>query len=197
MFKAFAVRTHEEMKDVLMNPFAIGPDIHYYMIRGGQNKTNITIWETGKVGAEFIKTYGHYHIGDTEETYCIANGEGIVLLQKRKKDEYKKPIDDEIDIFIAIEVKTGDKINIPSNVGHLIVNTGNKWLVTIDNSPLRKSDTNAGLPIHADYSPVKKMHGFAYYIIEENGKLKYIKNDNYKTIPQVKRVTPEEWNRYI
>ena len=40
------------MKDVLMNPEANGPDIHYYMIRGGSEKKNITVWETGTVGGE-------------------------------------------------------------------------------------------------------------------------------------------------
>src|SRR3989338_5955071 len=81
-FEPYAARTHEKMKDVLMDPKATGPAIHYHMIRGGSNKRNITIWETGLVGREYIKTYGHYHLGNLDETYWIVAGEGIALLQK-------------------------------------------------------------------------------------------------------------------
>src|SRR3989344_4144912 len=81
-FEPFASRTHEMMKDVLMHPEAEGPAIHYYMIRGGKDKQNVTVWETGTVGGEYIKTYGHYHVGELDETYQIVQGEGIALLQK-------------------------------------------------------------------------------------------------------------------
>src|SRR3989344_9082484 len=97
MLKPFAVRTHEDMKPVLMNPEASGPEIHYYMIRGGSAKQNITIWETGTVGGEYIKTLGHYHVGELSETYWIIHGEGVVLLQKRKAGTDGLPINDEIE----------------------------------------------------------------------------------------------------
>ena len=69
MLKPFADRSHEKMKEVLMHPEAQGPEIHYYMIRGGKDKKNITVWEVGTVGGEYIKTYGHYHVGTLDETY--------------------------------------------------------------------------------------------------------------------------------
>ena len=59
--KPFADRKHEKMKEVLMDPSAQGPEVHYYMIRGGSDKRNITVWESGTVAGEYIKTYGHYH----------------------------------------------------------------------------------------------------------------------------------------
>ena len=71
MIKPYAARTHAKMKEVLMKPKASGPIIHYYMIRGGKNKKNITVWETGTVDGEYIKTYGHYHVGKLDETYWI------------------------------------------------------------------------------------------------------------------------------
>ena len=188
----FTVRSHEEMKDVLKNPNVDGPENHYYMIRGGKDKTNITVWESGNIGGEFIKTYGHYHVGNIEETYKIVGGEGIVLLQQRKIDQ-GKAIDNEIEIFVLIKVKAGDIINIPSGIGHLVVNTGKTWLVTVDNSPIRISD-NTKFPNHADYEPVKKMHGFAYYVIDDGGKPKLIKNNNYKNIPDAQWLTLKQWN---
>ena len=69
------------MKEVLMSPGAAGPAIHYYMIRGGSKKRNITVWESGQVDGEYIKTYGHYHVGDLDETYWIIQGDGIILQQ--------------------------------------------------------------------------------------------------------------------
>lgn len=187
MLKPFATRTHEDMRPVLMNPGASGPEIHYYMIRGGTGKKNITVWETGTVGGEYIKTYGHYHVGQLSETYWIIQGEGIVLLQTRKKDSQGKPIDSEIETFKAIHVKAGDSVFIPQETGHLTVNIGKTWLVTVDDSPVNFAEVDpVSLPGHADYEPVKKLQGFAYYVIEENGKPKLVKNPRYKSVPQAK-----------
>ncbi len=194
MLKSFADRSHEKMKEVLMHPEAEGPEIHYYMIRGGVDKTNITVWETGTVGGEYIKTYGHYHVGHLDETYHIVSGEGIVLLQTRKNDSSDNPIDDEIESFYAINVKAGDSVFIPSGTGHLVVNTGKVWLVTVDDSPVNFEEIDpVSLPGHADYEPVKKLKGFAYYAVEENGQPTLVKNPNYKIIPEAKWFTPEEY----
>lgn len=194
MLKPFAQRTHEAMKDVLMKPDEIGPETHYYMIRGGKEKTNITVWETGKVGGEYIKTYGHYHIGELDETYTVVEGEGVVLLQNRKLDFENKPIDDEIESFIAVKVKAGDSVYIPSGTGHLVANIGKKWLVTVDDSPVNFAEVDpVSLPGHADYEAVKKMHGFAYYLIEEAGAPKLVKNESYKVVPEPVWLTAEEY----
>ncbi len=198
MLKPFADRPKEKMQEVLLNPEGEGPDIHYYMIRGGTDKTNITVWETGTVGGEYIKTYGHYHIGKLDETYTILQGEGIVLLQKRKQDQNNNPIDDEIETFYAISVKKGDRIFIPSGMGHLVVNIGKEWLVTSDDSPVNFEEVDpVSLPGHADYEAVKKMKGFAYYVIEENGKVAFVKNPNYKTSPEPQLLTPQEYSELL
>lgn len=194
MLKPFADRPHEKMKEVLLHPEAEGPEVHYYMIRGGVDKTNITVWETGTIGGEYIKTYGHYHIGELDETYTVLQGEGIVLLQKRGQDASGNPVDDEIEKFIAITVKKGDSVFIPSDIGHLVVNTGKTWLVTSDDSPVNFEEVDpVSLPGHADYQAVQKMKGFAYYVIEENGKPALVKNPNYKVIPEAQWLTPEEY----
>lgn len=194
MLKPFAERLHEKMKEVLMNPNATGPEVYYYMIRGGDKKTNITVWETGTVGGEYIKTYGHYHVGDLDETYWIISGEGVVLLQTRKSGK-AGPIDDEIEEFVAIKVKEGDSVFIPSGTGHLVVNRGKIWLVTRDDSPVNFEEVDpVSLPGHADYKAVQKMHGFAYYVVEENGEPKLVKNENYKIVPEPKWLTPKEYS---
>ena len=190
-FEPLAVRTHEKMKEVLMNPDASGPAVHYYMIRGGKNKRNITVWESGTVGGEYIKTYGHYHVGDLDETYVILEGEGIALLQKLVVEDGVPQID-RVEEFRAIKVsakggsasggKAVNSVYMPPGYGHLVVNTGKTWLVTSDDSPVFGADDSASMPGHADYEPVKKMRGFAYYVIEKDGAPALVRNTLYKEI---------------
>lgn len=194
MLKPYAERSHEKMQEVLMKPDANGPEIHYYMVRGGDEKTNITIWETGTVGEEYIKTYGHYHVGKLDETYFVLSGEGVVVLQKRKEDENGNPIDEKIEKVFAIKVKAGDEVFIPSGIGHLVCNTGQVWLVTRDDSPVNFEEKDpVSLPGHADYEAVKKMRGFCYYIVEEEGEIKALKNINYKEVPELEWLSAAEW----
>lgn len=180
-FVPYAARTHEKMQEVLMNPEAAGPAIHYYMIRGGKNKKNITVWESGTVGGEYIKTYGHYHVGALDETYWIVQGEGIALLQKRAVVDGVERADI-IEEFRAIPVKAGDSVYMPPGYGHLVVNTGCEWLVTTDDSPVEGAGDSASMPGHADYEPVKQMRGFAYYVIEHDGKPTLLQNPQYAEV---------------
>lgn len=168
-----------------MKPESTGPEIHYYMIRGGTKKTNITIWEPGLVGGEYMKSYGHYHVGKLDETYTVLQGRGIIVMQTRKTDRQGKPIDDEIEFFRALCVKTGDKVFIPSGAGHLAINTGNTWFVTSDDSPVNFDDKDpVSLPGHADYGPFKRLHGAAYYVVERGGAPSLVKNPLYKKFPK-------------
>lgn len=141
---------------------------------------DLTIMAPIMVGQEFNKTIGHYHDlipGTTiahPELYEILNGQGIILMQKMDA-EYKELI-----AVICLEVKKGDKIVYPPNYGHILVNTGNEPLVTAnwlstDYKPL--------------YEPVKEKQGMAYYVVEgENGEPKFVKNENYKNHPQIRKV---------
>jgi glucose-6-phosphate isomerase len=180
-FVPYAARTHEKMLEVLMQPDAPGPEIHYYMIRGGRNKKNITVWETGTVGGEYMKTYGHYHVGQLDETYWIVQGEGIALLQKRAIVDGTERAD-VIEEFIVKPVKAGDSVYMPPGYGHLVVNTGTEWLVTADTSPVEGAGDSASMPGHADYEPVKQMQGFAYYVVEHDGKPSLVRNPRYKEV---------------
>lgn len=180
-FEPYAARTHEKMQEVLMNPEAKGPAIHYYMIRGGSKKRNITVWEAGTVDSEYIKTYGHYHVGDLDETYWIIQGDGIILQQKMIV-ENGVPQPDKIEEFKAIPVKAGDSVYMPSGYGHLAVNIGKEWFVTADDSPVEGAEDSASMPGHADYEQVKKMRGFAYYVVERDGKPALVRNKLYKEV---------------
>ena len=178
--KHMATRTDEAMKPVLMHPDAVGPAVHYYMIRGGVDQKNITVWEPGTVGGEYIKTFGHYHKGKLSETYWVVYGEGVILSQKLVEKD-GEPVADEVAEFKATRVKPGDAQHMPAGPAHLAVNVGTTYFVTADDSPVNFADREpAGWPGHADYHLVEQMHGFAYYVIERDGKPALVKNPYYK-----------------
>lgn len=182
----YATRSQKEMEDVLMEPKAKGPAVHYYMIRGGAEKRNITVWEPGTVGEEYIKAYGHYHVDGIPETYWITQGEGILMLQKRMVRDGKH-IDNELESCQAIFVQAGDEIHIPGDEGHAMINTGTTWLATVDDSPLAGTTAaEMSKPAHADYASIKKMKGFGYYVVKgKDGKPAFVKNTNYQIVPPI------------
>lgn len=181
--KHYAARTHEKMSEVLMDLTGPGPSVHYYMIRGGVDQKNITVWEPGTIGGEYIKTYGHYHVGKLDETYWILYGEGVALLQKLAVNEKGEMIPEVVEEFKAIKVKQGDSIYMPPGFGHLVVNTGTTYFVTADNSPVDFEERDpVSLPGHADYQIVKQMKGFAYYVVDNNGQPALVRNKLYKEI---------------
>ncbi|MEK7565728.1 MAG: glucose-6-phosphate isomerase family protein [Patescibacteria group bacterium] len=151
-----SIRKLTDLKEVLMDPAATGPEDVYYMLRGNPN---ITVLMPGKIGQEYTKTFGHYHKDDSPEKYEILLGEGIFMLQSRQNETQ------------TISFKKGDIIEIPAGFGHCLINTGSSSVVTIDNA-------NAQIN---DYEPIRQKHGMAVYIIEENGQPKLVKNPAYVT----------------
>lgn len=181
--KHYASRDHKRMQEVLMDPNGQGPEIHYYMIRGGVDQKNTTVWEPGTISGEYIKTYGHYHVGDLSETYWIVYGQGVALMQKLAEDENGNMIADQVEEFKAIPVTAGSEIFMPAKYGHLLVNTGLTYLVCIDDSPVDFEDRDpSSFPGHANYELVKQMRGFAYYVVEHEGKPALKRNPLYKSI---------------
>jgi oxalate decarboxylase/phosphoglucose isomerase-like protein (cupin superfamily) len=72
---------------------------------------------------------------------------------------------------------------MPAGYGHLLVNIGTTYFVTADNSPVDFEERDpASLPGHADYELVKQMRGFAYYVIEHEGKPALKRNTSYREI---------------
>ena len=154
----------------------------------------MTVWEPGKVGQEYIKTYGHYHVGDISETYRVLSGEGIAVVQKRVVSADGTPIDDEIESIYAVHVKSGDTLYMPSEWGHLVANIGDGFLVTIDDSPVSFDKVDpVSMPGHADYEAVKRMQGFCYYVVERDGKPALVKNSKYKKVPDIEIIEAKDY----
>ncbi len=164
------------MSEVLFDPSAEGPENAYYMMRGNPN---ITIWESGKYGSEFVKTYGHYHLHGESEIYKVLFGEGVSIVQHRTKDG-------SIDEVTLRKVKSGDTVEVPpGDWGHAFANTGETYLITSDDAP------NDATHAQNEYLPIKEKRGMAYYILEKDGQVIIEKNPNYQDLPEAKWVEGE------
>jgi len=165
------VKTVGELKPVLKDS-NLPPDNlpAYYML--GKPGENITILLPQMLGEEFSKTYGHYHLHQTEEIYTVVYGEGLILLQK------VNPAGKVVEIRLATAFK-GETVKIPGDCGHALINIGASPLITVDNY-------NPQLEEH-DYDTVTAKHGLGYYIIkdEESG-WKAEANPHYQNLPPLK-----------
>lgn len=176
----------ESMKPILMEENSTGPNVAYWLFSDVCEKwENFTIIKSGKYNQEFIKTHGHYHNSKEVETYHLIDGNGLLLLQKQH-DDRGVFIPEQIDEVIILSVKPGEDIKITQQYGHAWINIGETPLLSYDN--WKSGHTPA------DYTPIERLHGMAYYIIEENKKPKAIPNPNYKNLPEPIWITVKEFN---
>ena len=153
------IRKLKDMREVLMDREADGPEDVYVMIRG---EPNITVLVPGKMGREFTKTHGHYHKDNRSETYKVLFGEGKMLIQNRSASDIQ-----------LLEMRVGETVVVPEGYAHAMINTGEGPLVTIDDCP-SGAETNVN-----DYEPIKEKRGFALYVVEEDGEIRTISNLKY------------------
>jgi glucose-6-phosphate isomerase len=185
-----AVRTGKQMKPVLLAANAVADkEILYYMYRDiclpeqrelftkYRVRYDITILKPGKIGDEFIKTFGHYHPKKPGtsvtygELYQVLYGTAGFLLQENGK----KP--QEIIDVIFIEADPGAVITIPPGYGHITVNIGSEPLVV----------ANLVCPdFKSDYVTYVKFGGGAVYISSTVEGIEFINNNNYLSIPQLR-----------
>jgi len=163
-----SVRKSEEMQEVAADPTVPIPEELYYMIRCPG--MNVTVIPEYRLGQEYPKTYGHLHEPEAEEIYEILYGEAIMLLQRGI---------DRVEEVRLITLKKGDSITVAKGYAHALINIGEGPLVTIDDyDPANFSN---------DYEKIKRKHGFAYYIVEDDeGRPKAVPNPLYEEVPPVK-----------
>jgi glucose-6-phosphate isomerase len=136
-----------------------------------------------KVGCEYVKTNGHYHppIPGTNlgfpEVYTQLYGNLVLLLQKASFEDRHKVSD-----FAAINMVPGTVVIIPPDYAHVLINTSNEPALM---AGLYGSQTS----FKPDYVPIEQLHGLAYYLFDENGKIKVEPNLNYKNVPSFRWVS--------
>jgi len=178
------VRMASDLLPVLAYPNELKDDFPaYYMFRDvyyskADHETilqrrlryDVTVIPPAKIGAEFIKTYGHYHPEAEKglsyaEIYEVLEGEAIYLLQRTTNGE--------IDDVIAVRAEKGDKVIIPPNYGHVTINPSKKEL---------KMANWVCRDFSSVYEPYAKYRGACYYYTEEG----WIKNERYGKIPELR-----------
>jgi glucose-6-phosphate isomerase len=193
------IRTLDQMKPVLLDPDAKPkPDTKemYYMYRGIHNpedekilkdnniRYDFTVTPPVMIGQEFNKMLGHYHAENSSglmypEVYEVIHGHALFLFQKMT-NKFKELVD-----VIYIEVSTGEKVVIPPNHGHIMVNLGADVLVTANWS----ADN-----FESNYEPIKEKHGMAYYVVAYPDKrFAFVQNPNYASVPPVRELIQSQF----
>lgn len=169
-------RSLTSLRPSLQDPNSAGPDPVYQVFTLDDPKwANQTEIATGRIGQEYPKTFGHYHGKAIEETYQVVSGQGIFLLQSKFFDGGQW-IEDRVGEVILIKAEPGDQIIITPEWGHSWSNIGGQKLVTRDNWRAGHSPT--------DYDVMTRLHGMAYYLVDENGDPTPVPNPHYQDLPQ-------------
>jgi glucose-6-phosphate isomerase len=147
---------------------------------------DITILKPEHLGREFNKTIGHDHpiVPNTNltypEIYQVMEGRAIFLLQDSENNKIKD--------IVAIKAKKEDIVIIPPNYEHLMINIGKADLKTC-NWITRTFSSNI-------YKPFKARHGFSYYATKWLLGIKWIKNTNYESIPNIRFEKPNKFYNF-
>jgi glucose-6-phosphate isomerase len=160
---------------------------------------DLTVVLPRMLGTEFNKTYGHYHPKKDgtdvtyPEVYEVISGMALCLLQKMGKNE------DELDEIYLVEVKSGEKIIMPPNFGHITINP-----LSV---PLVMSNWVAA-EFSSEYELYEKNHGGGYYITKSQinsqpkadrpmaENLQIVKNRHYKKLPKLIKGRPKELKQF-
>jgi glucose-6-phosphate isomerase len=173
------IRHLNDMRDVLYDQkwAAKAPDAElYYMYRGIKKKDglryDITVIPAKMLGKEFVKTKGHYHIGNYGEVYIVLEGKAIYLMQKtlRRSGKTREKI---TDVF-AVKAKKGDIAVVPPGYGHITINPSKTQELKMANWVSEKCQS--------DYRPIGQMAGACYYYTEKG----WLENKNYKKVPKLR-----------
>ncbi|MBM3500737.1 MAG: hypothetical protein FJX74_18925 [Armatimonadetes bacterium] len=165
-------RSLAELRPALADPQADGPDPAYWMYNGVTHfsaaddrgvyhwRYDLTVLPPGRVGEEYLRTVGHYHpllsgrSAAWPEVYEVLHGAALFLLQ-RVDDPLSPPGEGQVEEFIVLRAKAGQKALLPPNYGHWTVNTGAAPLVVCN---------WIAADFESDYAPVLAARGPAGYV---------------------------------
>ena len=179
-------RSRSELLQVLMDKNSTGPETAYWVFSNiTQDRwENLTILAPGFYGWEFNKTFGHYHSSSEKEVYRVAYGDGILVLQ-RKHLEGGQVDYERVDQVILIKATAGDELIIPPEYGHSWSNVGMGPVLLLDNWRSGHQE--------ADYQPIAKQNGLAYFLTLANGQITPIANPRYRDLPPPVWMSTAQW----
>src|SRR3990167_4527340 len=186
-------RSLKELRSYLKNPEAEnGPDPVYYVWRGANLKKDnekikahnlrydITLIPPGKIGGEFVKTAGHYHL-PYPEIYEVLYGRTYFLIQSSDKNQKS------VKSVYLIEAGPGEKFVVPPDFGHNMINVFNGPLLTA-NWISDKAEY--------DYESYKNNRGASYYFLDNGSLIDIVKNPNYDSVPEIKKIRIKEYPEF-
>ncbi len=185
-----AVRHLDEVRSLLRDPHASGPDQLYtiYMdilvpgrvdaLRSLGLGYGAVVYNHGALGGEALRSQGHVHSAPDatgvaySEIYEFWHGRGLVYMQDRATADVAD--------VIVIEAGPGDKVVIPPGWAHATVNVGD--------GPMAFGAVYA-LEARLLYEPLRRLQGTAHYVLAD-GTLE--PNPRYRSVPEARRQVPHE-----
>lgn len=136
---------------------------------------DVTVMPFQLLGRELVKTAGHQHsiVPTTDltypEIYEILEGKTIFLLQESKNNTI-------LDAY-AVRAQKNDKIIIPPNYSHIMINVGSAELKTANY--VSRDCQNV-------YTTIEKNQGMCYFAVENKSQnIEWVKNSNYQSAPSL------------
>ena len=141
-------------------------------IKAANLRYDLTLVPPGTIDGEFVKTAGHYHL-PYPEIFEVLYGRAYFLIQSFDKNQKN------IKSVYLIEAGPGEKFVVPPGFGHNIINVFNEPLLTV-NLVSEKSGH--------DYTSYKNNHGASYYFLDNGNLIDIVKNPNYDSVPEIKKI---------
>ena len=183
-----------DLREVLLSPQASPPETELYAMCELENAPDaqkqvlahlgltysLVLLPPLRVGAEFVKTHGHYHppIPGTQqsfpEVYTQLYGSLYLLLQKRDPEDPEQIAD-----CALAHMTPGYVITIPPGYAHVLINASH--------GPALMAGLY-GRAFKPDYGPVRAKGGLAYYLVDQDGELGIIPNPRYANPPALRRL---------
>jgi len=137
---------------------------------------DVTVVPPLLLGEEYVKTLGHRHLpvgeaGPHPEVFEVLEGEAVFFVQKQSGAEV-----DDVSLLFA---RKGDKVLIPPDRGHVLINASSRRLVV--GHLISRSCVEA-------HDPYVERRGAAFYVLT-GGRL--VRNLNYSSIPDVRVLRAE------
>ncbi len=178
-------RNLDELRPYLKNPEAKnGPNPVYYVwryvhlknddekIKNHNLRYDLTLLPPGKIGGEFIKTAGHYHL-PYPEIFEILYGRAYFLIQSFENNPKN------IKSVFLTEVGPSEKLLIPADYGHNMIN--------VFNEPLLTANLVSNKAVY-DYGSYKNNRGASYYFLDNGNLIDIVKNPTYDSVPEIKKI---------
>lgn len=171
-------RSLDELRPYLKNPDVKNWSnpvyrVWRYVHLASDLRYDLTLIPPGIIGGEFVKTAGHYH-KSYPEVYEVLMGRAYFLIQSESE-------------VCLVEAGPQEKFIIPPSFGHNTVNAFNE--------PLLMANWVSEKAIY-DYEPYKNNHGAMYYFLKNNDLIDIVKNPNYESVPEIKKVRAKEYPEF-